>query len=51
MTLRGAGIAEEFQKIVADYVANRYPRRADVGSASDADGAGDIDRSAQHPGA
>ena len=27
VTLRGAGIAEEFQKIVADYVANRYPRR------------------------
>ena len=28
VTLRGAGIAEEFQKIVADYVANRYPKRA-----------------------
>ena len=33
MTLRGAGIAEEFQKIVADYVARRYPRRAGSGSA------------------
>ena len=48
VTLRGAGIAEEFQKIVADYVANRYPRRADAGGASNADGAGDIDRPAQH---
>ena len=27
MTLRGAGIAEEFQRIVDDYVATRYPRR------------------------
>jgi (E)-4-hydroxy-3-methylbut-2-enyl-diphosphate synthase len=27
MTLRGAGIAEEFQKIVDDYVRNKYPRR------------------------
>ena len=31
VTLRGAGIAEEFQKIVADYVASRYPRRAGAG--------------------
>jgi (E)-4-hydroxy-3-methylbut-2-enyl-diphosphate synthase len=29
-TLRGAGIAEEFQKIVDDYVERRYPKRADV---------------------
>ena len=48
VTLRGAGIAEEFQKIVADYVASRYPRRDGTG---DADGAGDTPRSAQHPGA
>ena len=27
VTLRGAGIAEEFQRIVDDYVATRYPRR------------------------
>ncbi len=27
MTLRGAGIAEEFQKIVDEYVETRYPRR------------------------
>ena len=48
VTLRGAGIAEEFQKIVADYVASRYPRRAGAGDTDDAE---DIDRSAQHPGA
>ena len=47
MTLRGPGIAEEFQKIVADYVANRYPRRD---SAGDADGAGDAARTAAHRG-
>ena len=47
MTLRGPGIAEEFQKIVADYVANRYPRRD---SAGDADGAGDAARAAAHRG-
>ena len=45
MTLRGAGIAEEFQKIVADYVANRYPRRKDAGGAA---GAGDAAASARH---
>ncbi len=27
MTLRGAGIAAEFQAIVEDYVRTRYPRR------------------------
>ncbi len=27
-TLRGAGIAEDFQRMVEDYVARRYPRRA-----------------------
>ncbi|MGD9537427.1 MAG: flavodoxin-dependent (E)-4-hydroxy-3-methylbut-2-enyl-diphosphate synthase [Alphaproteobacteria bacterium] len=27
MTLRGPGIAEDFQKIVDDYVRNKYPRR------------------------
>ena len=48
VTLRGAGIAEEFQKIVSEYVASRYPRRADAGGA---DGAGGGDRSAQRPGA
>ena len=47
VTLRGAGIAEEFQEIVADYVASRYPRRAE---ASDADGAEDAARPVQHPG-
>ena len=47
VTLRGAGIAEEFQEIVADYVASRYPRRAEAG---DADGAGDAARPVQHPG-
>ena len=49
VTLRGAGIAEEFQKIVTDYVASRYPRRADAGGTGDADGAADTDRSAQQP--
>ena len=43
----GAGIAQEFQEIVADYVASRYPRRAEAG---DADGAGDAARPVQHPG-
>ena len=47
VTLRGAGIAEEFQAIVADYVASRYPRRAGAG---DTDGAGYTDRPAPHPG-
>lgn len=28
VTLRGENIAEEFQKIVDDYVANKYPKRA-----------------------
>ena len=28
MTLRGEGLAEQFQKIVEDYVANRYEKRA-----------------------
>ena len=46
VTLRGAGIAEEFQEIVADYVASRYPRRAE---ASDADGAEDAARPVQPP--
>ena len=46
VTLRGAGIAKEFQEIVADYVASRYPRRAE---ASDADGAGYTDRPTPHP--
>ena len=41
VTLRGAGIAEEFQKIVADYVAKRYPKRTRPGAAGGADGAGD----------
>ena len=41
VTLRGAGIAEEFQKIVADYVASRYPRRAGAGGSV---GAGDAHR-------
>ena len=27
MTLRGPGIAEDFQQIVDDYVSNKYPRR------------------------
>ncbi len=30
-TLRGEGIAEEFQEIVADYVARTYPKRGDAG--------------------
>ena len=47
MTLRGAGIAEEFQEIVADYVASRYPRRDGAG---DAEGAGDIAPPARHAG-
>ena len=46
VTLRGAGIAKEFQEIVADYVASRYPRRAGAG---DTDGAGYTDRPAPHP--
>ena len=33
-TLRGAGIAAEFQAIVEDYVRRRYPRREAVASAS-----------------
>ena len=36
MTLRGAGIAEEFQKIVADYIATRYPRRSPAGGPAEA---------------
>ena len=28
MTLRGDGIAEQFQQIVEDYVANKYEKRA-----------------------
>ena len=47
VTLRGARIAEEFQAIVADYVASRYPRRAGAG---DTDGAGYTDRPTPHPG-
>ncbi len=47
MTLRGPTIAEEFQKIVADYVANRYPRRAGAGRA---DGSGDDARTTSHRG-
>jgi (E)-4-hydroxy-3-methylbut-2-enyl-diphosphate synthase len=34
-TLRGAGIAEDFQRMIEDYVANRYPRR-DTASAAPA---------------
>ena len=47
VTLRGTRIAEEFQEIVADYVASRYPRRDGAG---EADGAGDSARSVQQPG-
>ena len=47
VTLRGAGIAEEFQEIVADYVARRYPRRD---AAASADGVGDAAQPAQRPG-
>jgi (E)-4-hydroxy-3-methylbut-2-enyl-diphosphate synthase len=35
MTLRGPGIAEDFQKIVEDYVRNRYPRRAATAPAAE----------------
>jgi (E)-4-hydroxy-3-methylbut-2-enyl-diphosphate synthase len=34
VTLRGPGIAEEFKRIIEDYVARRYPRRE--GAAADA---------------
>ena len=33
-TLRGAGIAAEFQAIVEDYVRTRYPRREATASSS-----------------
>jgi (E)-4-hydroxy-3-methylbut-2-enyl-diphosphate synthase len=33
-TLRGAGIAAEFQMIVEDYVRTRYPRRETTSSPS-----------------
>ena len=38
VTLRGPGIAEDFQKIVADYVESRYPRRDRAGDAGGAGG-------------
>ena len=50
MTLRGPGIAEEFQKIVAEYVANRYPRRSENAARADKGGAGDAARPAAHRG-
>jgi (E)-4-hydroxy-3-methylbut-2-enyl-diphosphate synthase len=37
VTLRGAGIAEEFQKIVEQYVATRYPKRTDGPNGADAE--------------
>ena len=50
MTLRGSGIAEEFQKIVAEYVANRYPRRPENAARADKGAAGDAARPAAHRG-
>ena len=50
MTLRGAGIAEDFQKIVADYVESRYPRRSARAETSSAGGAGEAAPPAQHRG-
>ncbi|MFZ5556377.1 MAG: flavodoxin-dependent (E)-4-hydroxy-3-methylbut-2-enyl-diphosphate synthase [Pseudomonadota bacterium] len=35
VTLKGARIAEEFQRIVEDYVATRYPRRRPAPAAAD----------------
>jgi (E)-4-hydroxy-3-methylbut-2-enyl-diphosphate synthase len=42
-TLRGAGIAEDFQRMVEDYVARRYPRRTAASESSRPifDGGGD----------
>jgi (E)-4-hydroxy-3-methylbut-2-enyl-diphosphate synthase len=37
VTLRGAGIAEEFQKIVEQYVDTRYPKRTDGSAGADAE--------------
>ena len=34
MTLRGEGIAQEFEKIVEDYVAKRFGAKADAEAAS-----------------
>ena len=44
VTLRGAGIAEEFQKIVEQYVETRYPKRTDGSAGADAEA-----RSSQAP--
>jgi (E)-4-hydroxy-3-methylbut-2-enyl-diphosphate synthase len=40
VTLKGVRIAEEFQRIVDDYVANRYPRRSAAPVAADTTAAG-----------